>query len=230
MSRIFLMVVLMCVGCGSKKDQAPPPPAPATAVPAAPGSAAPAVNRAATFWKWFTEHAAELRAEKDLKKTMDGISAELETAYPGVFAEIGGAKDDRTLVLSVDGKKDLFPHVQELYAARPTVTGWTIVAFRQRAKPGDPELTIEMGNQKLDPGKVRFVGTPAGGKLDIDVFIPGFTTNEEMGQLGFLILDHAVGEFDMETKIGGIEFAALDKAPASAKPLAELPAMVDALK
>jgi hypothetical protein len=39
-----------------------------------------------------------------------------------------------------------------------------------------------------------------------------------------------LGEYDMETKIGGIEFAALDAAPASAKPLTELPAMVDALK
>jgi hypothetical protein len=193
-------------------------------------SAAAPASRVATFWAWFTDHAAALRAEKDLRKTMTEISDELEKASPGVFAEIGGDGDNRTLVLSVDGKKDLFPQVMELHDARPTVPGWTIVAFRQRAKPGDPGLTLEMGDQKIEPGKMKFAGTRAGAKLDIDVFIPGHATDKEMARIGFVILDHVVGEYDMETKIGGIEFAPLDKAPAGAKPLTELPAMVDALK
>jgi hypothetical protein len=96
--------------------------------------------------------------------------------------------------------------------------------------PGENDFSIDMGGTKIEPAQVRFVGTPGGGKVDVVVFIPGFTTNEEMGQIGFVILDHVVGEYDMETKIGAIEFASLDKAPKTAKPLAELPAMVDALK
>jgi hypothetical protein len=225
MTRMWLILVLVSA-CGGKRDkapeahEAPPPTAPAKAA-----------SPTAEFWSWFATNGPALRADKDLRHTMDAISKELEKVHPGVFAEIGGDGDNRTLVLSVDGKKELFPAVQELYAARPTVPGWTIVAFRQRAKPGDPALTIELGDRKLDPKLVKVVATPAADKkLDIVVYIPGFTTNDEMGSLGFVILDHVVGEYDMETRIAGVDFAPLDKAPANAKPLDTLPTMVDALK
>mgnify|MGYP001594626882 CR=1 FL=1 len=213
--------------CGNTTTKAPP----AAVDEAAPAAARAArTDRAATFWKWFTETAETLRAESDLRKTMERITGELAKAYQGVLAEIGSDGDDRLLVLSADGIKDLFPAVQELYAARPIVKGWTIVAFRQPAKPGAPTLTIEMGDQKIEPAQLKFVATPAGAKLDLEVYIPGFTTNEEMGQIGFVILDHVLGEYDMETKVGGIRFAALAEAPAAARPLAELPALIDALK
>ncbi len=221
MSRIWLVIVLAWVGCGGKKEAAP---APGSAAPTAPAAG----DKVATFWHWFSERASKLRAQQDLRLTMETISSELERAFPGVFAEIASdGADKRTLVLSADGNKELFPIVQQLHAARPTVPGWTIVAFRQRAKAGD---TIEMGSHKLDPAQIKFVGTPSGGKLDVEVFIPGYTTKEEMGAVGFVMLDHAVGEYDMEMKIAGVEFAPLEKAPAGAKSLLELPAMVDALK
>ena len=34
----------------------------------------------------------------------------------------------------------------------------------------------------------------------------------------------------METRIGGVEFDSLERAPKTARPLPELPALVDALK
>src|SRR4051812_27545759 len=223
---LVVLLALAFAACGSKKDKDVPPAATASGSAPAPATA----SKAEAFWAWFREHAAALRADADMQKTMESISSEVEKAYPGVFAEIGKEGDDRMLVLSVDGKKDLFPAVQELYAARPKdVKGWTIVAFRPRAKPGEMP-TIEIEGKKLEPEKIKFVGAPADGKLDITVFIPGFTTMEEMGNLGFVILDHTVGEYDLETKVGGIDFAALDKAPRDAKPLSELPKMVDALK
>lgn len=227
MTHWILILALGLGACGGKKDDkpAPVPAAPASAALATPAPAA--ATKAAAFWKWFSDHAAELHANTDLQKTMESIGAELEKAYPGVFAEIGKDKDELILVISADGNKKLFPQVQEVYAVRPTVPGWKIVAFRQR----DAGFAIEMGGTKIEPKTVKFVGTPADGKLDIDVFLPGYKTgDEELGKIGFIILDHVIGEYDMETKIGAIEFAALEAAPAAAKPLTELPAMVDALK
>ena len=77
---------------------------------------------------------------------------------------------------------------------------------------------------------MKFVATPAGGKVDLVVYIPGYTTDDEMGQLGFIIMDHTVGEYDMETKVDGVEFGPVAKAPATARPLKELPALIDKLK
>ncbi len=220
MTHWMVMLALVLGACGGKKSEDKP-------APAAPADPAPTGKGAAAFWTWFSAHADELHANTDLQKTMESISAELEKAYPGVFAEIGKDKDQLLLVISADGNKKLFPQVQEVYAARPTVPGWKIVAFRQR----DPFFAIEMAGKKIEPKTVKFVGTPAEGKLDIDVYLPGYKKDDQdMGKLGFIILDHVIGEYDMETKIGGIEFAALEAAPATAKPLTELPAMVDAIK
>lgn len=222
----ILALALGLSACGGKKEDKAPPSAPATSTPPTTPPTTSA-NRAAPFWKWFTDHATELHANQDLRVVMESISAELKKVYPGVFAEIGKQGDELMLVISADGIKDLFPQVQEVYAARPTVPGWKIVAFRQR----DASFAIEMGGKKIEPKTVKFVGTPGEGKLDIEVYLPGFKEDdEELKKIGFIILDHMIGEYDMETKIGGIGFAALDAAPAAAKPLTELPAMVDTLK
>lgn len=221
---VFVIAAVLVAGAceravGASADPVPAPrPAPAAA-PAPTGATA-------QFWAWFGKHAAELHAEKDLRHVMETISDQLDKTHPSVVAEIGSAGAERTLVLSADGDRRLFPVVQELHAARPTVAGWKIVAFRPR---GGGLQVIKMNGAKLDPRKLKFVGSRDGDRLSIVVFVPGFTTLERLGPLGFLALDHLVGEYDMETKIGGIEFAALKQAPPKARPLSELPAMVDGL-
>lgn len=216
--RIFgLLVALTIVGCRSKAAPTP------SATAATSASTAPADGTAA-FWKWFQKNADGLRADADLQHTMERISTELEKGHKGVFAEIGADGANRLLVLSVDGDKKLFPLVQQLYKARPTVEGWTVAAFRQR----DKDLTvIEMGGRKLDPKSMKVVAEKNGEVFDVTVYVPGFTTTEDFGSILFITLDHTVGEYDMETRIGAIDWVSLDKAPATARPLAELPKLID---
>jgi len=221
MSPWALLIAFGLCACSGQQDEKGRPNAPATT------HATPVTNGAATFWAWFSEHAAELRGTTDLRAVMERISTELERSYPGVFAEIGVDGDQHVLVISADGDKKRFAGVQEVYAARPALAGWKIVAFRQR----DPSFSIEMEGKSVDPKIAKFIGRPGVGTLDIQVYLPAYQRDDVvMRKLGFIVLDHVLGEYDMETKIGGIEFAALDAAPASAKPLTELPAMVDALK
>jgi hypothetical protein len=178
----------------------------------------------ARFWKWFAQNAAALRSDTDLRSVMERISEELAKVDKGVFAEIGSEGDQRLLVLSVDGDKKLFPVVERLYAARPKVAGWKIVAFRQR----DPELTvIEMDGKKLDPGAMKFVAKKNGEVLDVVIYVPNFTSAKALGSILFVALDHTVGEYDAEMRIGGIEWAKLESAPADARPFAELPKLID---
>jgi hypothetical protein len=183
-----------------------------------------------TFWTWFAQHAAELKAEPDLQKAMERISDETAKIDPDLIGEVALEGNTRQLVLSADGKRELFPKVQAVYAARPGhIDGWSVIAFRPRDKAIDG-MTIDMGKHTVEAKQVKFVAEPADHKLDVVVYIPHFTTVDEMGSLGFILLDHTVGEYDMETKIGGVDFASLDDAPKTAKPLNELPAAVDALR
>lgn len=219
----LILVIVAACGGGKKADGS------TEGSSASGGETAPAGDATAAFWSWFQKNAAELHADPDLRKVMERISTELAKIDKGVFAEIGGDAKTRLLVISVDGKKELFPKVQAIHAAAPKVDGWKIVPFRQRSAPGEM-AKFQLGGKTLDPTQIKLVAKANGDKLDIDVYMPGFTTHDEMAQIGFIVLDHTVGEYDMETRIGGIEFLPLEKAPAGAKPIAELPAIVDALK
>jgi hypothetical protein len=218
-----MAVAVASVGCREKnQSSAPPTSATASASPSAKTKNGPT----AEFWAWFEKNAQSLHDDADLRHTMETIGAQLETRHPGVFAEIGQDGDERLLVITADGKKDLFPVVQAVYAARPTVPGWKIVAFRQRSKPEDM-MAIEMNGKKLDPKTMQFVAHKNGDLLDLKVFIPGFTKLEDYGTAPYIVLDHTIGEYDMETKIGAIVWAAAEKGPKHARPLTELPAVVD---
>lgn len=215
--RALVFVLLLTTASGCRSKSLPPASEP-------PASSAAPESATARFWSWFRQNAAALRADADLERTMNRISAELAKEHDGVFAEIGGDGPNRTLVLSVDGKKELFPLVQALYAARPSVEGWTIVAFRQR----DADLTpIEMGGRKLDPKAMKFVAKKNGSVFDVTIYVPGFTNADDFGSILFIALDHTVGEYDMETRVGGIDWQKLEKAPADARPLGELPKLID---
>src|SRR5258707_682340 len=73
------------------------------------------------FWSWFVDHASVLAKEPSMIDVMEGIQKELEKGHRGVIAEIGTVGEDRLLVLSADGDRKLFPMIQSLFAARPTV-------------------------------------------------------------------------------------------------------------
>jgi len=221
---LFLAVAAMLVsGACRRAKQTPAKPALAKrATEVAPGSSV----RVAAFWAWFQNKAAALRADKDLLRTMETINEELEVVHDGVFGEIEGRDDDRTLVITADGQRELFPAVQEIYAARPQVPRWTIVAFRpRRDDPGDIE--IELDGRKHHPRRMKFTGARDGKKVAITVFVPWFTTREELGQADLIVLDHLVGEYDLKTKVGDIRWANIKQAPATARPLVELPALLD---
>lgn len=216
--RFALVVSLLLSTFGCKSKLAPP----VSETPAP--TAASAETAEARFWKWFVQNADALHAEPDLRKVMERISDELAKVDKGVFAEIGSDGDERLLVMSVDGDKKLFPVVERLYAARPKIEGWKIVAFRQR----DKDLTvIEMSGRKLDPKAMKFVAERKAELLDVTIYIPGFTSAKEFGSILFIALDHTVGEYDMETRIGGIDWAKLESAPPDARPLSELPKLID---
>jgi hypothetical protein len=228
MLRASLILLLVLVACRGKteKVQAPPPQRSPPMTKEESGDAVSA-ELVTSFWKWFTAHASELRPNEDLEAVMLQVNEEMEK-IGGVYAEIGRDGNDRVLVLTADGARDLFPVVQQLYAARPSVPGWKIVAFRQRSKPGQ-HFPLEIDGKEVSATDSKFVAEVRGAKIAIDVFLPGFDNTYAMKKLGWLLLDHTVGEYDMETKVDAIEFSSIDKAPPGAKPLTELPAAIDAL-
>lgn len=200
-------------------------PAPAASA-AAPAALSPANAEIAQFWAWFRDHAAELHANPQLEQVMHTLGDELAKVNKGVFAELAGG-DTRTLVLTANGDKALFPLVQQLYDARVAAPGWKVVAFRQRGLGG---TSIRLEGKQIDFAQMKFVAQPNGSSMDVTIYVPKLGSEEERMRAGFLALDHLVGEYDVETRVAGVSVETLDKAPHDAKPLPQLPAQIDALK
>jgi hypothetical protein len=193
---------------------------------AACGHSSEAPAQADAFWAFVAAHAHELQAEP-----IDAATAELQrvlsASHPGVIALLDADGAHRTLVLTADGDRAVFPAIEAMYRTRPQLAGWDIVAFRPR-ETRRPQAPIAIGERTLDPQSVHYVAERRDGKLDLVVFVPGYTPRDkQLARLAYIALDHAVGEYDVETRLGAISLVAGDKAPAAAPPLGYLPRELD---
>jgi hypothetical protein len=157
------------------------------------------------FWKWFVSNEDDLmHFERDREAIFDELAAELQKVHPDLTFEFGPDNDGiREFVLSAAGIKKAFGAVKLLAAAAPELPHWKVTAFRPRRPV---ECAIEIGRRHIDPEDVQYSLLRGTNELGIHLFIPGYSKdNAELGQIGYLFLDEALGEYDVEMKVGLIE-------------------------
>jgi len=77
---------------------------------------------------------------------------------------------------------------------------------------------------------VRYLLAKDGDKVGVVLFFDGYSENEKstFGQIGYLFLDEALGEYAMETRVGFVEFQSRSSQYFErSRPLVELPAQFD---
>jgi hypothetical protein len=131
----------------------------------------------------------------------------------------------REFIISADGNKKLFPNVKKLVQDAPDIPGWRIIAFRPPVQDISG-FKLSLGNMELGANDVWFTARKTGILFELNVFVrvPPGANKDAIGQATFLLLDHAIGEYNMETRIGRMEFQQLPADPVAAglKPLSEL--------
>ena len=188
---------------------------------------------AKAFWTWLVKNEVRLAGalKSDPAATMDEINGHLQ-AEKGVIAEAAIAKEageKHMLVISADGLVQYFDAVKALVAAAPALQRWQVVAFRPRRDEGQLEITGKTFD--VSDFSFRERGRKKG-KVDLQIFARKMRAAEEprFKQAAYLFLDGIVGEYDAETKIGGIEFLPAPAKPsADVRPLTELARVVDSL-
>jgi hypothetical protein len=159
-----------------------------------------------TFWDWFRANESRLfDFEKDRHAIFDELTAQLQKVHEGLTFEFGPkVNETREFVISADGIKDVFPAVIALADAAPSLTRWKIIKFRPRRQL----MPINSNGLQFKPDQIEFTIEPDGDKLGITLFMVGYkeTEHERYASIGFLMLDEALGEYDVETKVGGIDF------------------------
>jgi hypothetical protein len=181
------------------------------------------------FWKWFQANEDTLfNFEKNREQTFDKLGAEMHKLNPSLTFEFGPIEDGkREFVISADGIKEAFPQVEVLYAAAPTLPRWKFVKFRPRRKPMD--VNYEGVSVRATSVTVQLVRN--GQLADLIVFIPNYSEADRKAYMAivFLLLDGALGEYDVEMRVGQIKVEATPKAQAQASSLQDLPKAFDAL-
>jgi hypothetical protein len=225
------------------KTSAPEPAKTGAAVPEAPvvDAATKAVvipeasaARDAAFWTWFKAHRLEVAKVKSADEPIaNELAAELHKIDPRLIPELGIGAEPRELIISADGLREAFPAVKRLVAAAPAIPGWKVVAFRPRK---GADVTVDLGGgTKLGENDLFFVVLPTAkppAPIDLLLYVPGIggPDDKAVKQVAFLLLDATLGEYDVETKVGGIAIKPVGEKPPSAKPLKDLPRVVDAWK
>jgi hypothetical protein len=157
------------------------------------------------FWKWFQKNESTLFAfEKDRDAVFDSLGTQMNKIHKSLTFEFGPVENGkRDFVISADGIRDAFPAVERLYKAAPKLDRWVFIKFRPRREPMD----IEYDGVKVKVGDVFCTVEPDRGKAGITIFIRGYQTERQKSYTGitFLMLDQALGEYDVETKVGFIK-------------------------
>ena len=193
-------------------------------------------NAERRFWKWFLKHEAELfDFEADRERRFDELAGELCKVHRELTFEFSSPIQDRhsgqthrEFVISAAGIKSAFPAVVSLASLAPVLDRWRVIPFRPRR---DPVCAVQIGDRELDPSTVEFTLLDNGKMAGVRLYIPEFKKDDAIQKsMAYLMLDEALGEYDVETRLGLIDCRPLsEKPPRDGRPFAELPELFDRL-
>lgn len=194
----------------------------------------PCEQAIARFWNWVAAHEAQLFAvEYGHSPLLDEFLETLRAVDADLTFEFGPVCDGkRELVLSADGHQRAFPSVMRLCAEQPVLSKLDIIPFRPRQPVA---FDIELQGLRVSADRVHYhlCEDTEPGKIGVLLFIEGYEDERrrEFCQIGFLFLDHALGEYDVEMSVGFIDIQGFDSPHyEGSHPLVELPRHFDQLR
>jgi hypothetical protein len=181
------------------------------------------------FWWWFVRHEAELfDFEADQERIFDRLATELHKINSDLTFEFGPPETRREFIISAGGIKSAFPAVASLARAAPRLERWQITAFRPRRTLPN---VVQFREVRVDSRDVQFSLLHNGNKAGIYLFLPDLREGDmDWQQVGYLLLDAALGEYDVEMRLGLIKILSPDAATTDERyPLIKLPELLDEL-
>src|SRR5215469_492001 len=180
-----------------------------------------------TFWAWFANHQDELlKVQTGHEEICSQLEAQLKRVNSNLVYEFGPEKNGRReFTISADGNSDAFPAVEALYAAAPSLPRWKIFKFRQRREP----VGISIRGISVEPDSVAVAVKKAGDRADVIIYIPDAPEDDRgvYGDIAFLMLDQAIGEYDVETRIGKVTVMPSSRLSGRTYSLKQLPKVID---
>jgi len=168
------------------------------------------------FWTWFKNNESDFPETAEFDATYgEALIKQLEKVKPGLAYEIATpAIGEKELVISANGLRDLIPDVLGLIETAPDLTGWTFTAFRPRMSG----FNVTIGGHEFDPAELWCYSRVENGHFDLIIYHPEFSEDSRSLLTGgtYILLDMALGEYDVMTGIRYIDHRQLPPDPQAA--------------
>jgi hypothetical protein len=180
------------------------------------------------FWKWFVHNEARLFVELDpnnpkLDSAIEELHSRLRKVQKHLVCEVMLAEPKKILALSPKGIRAGIPLVESLHAKAPSLPRWEIVKFKQR-KPHNEDFKIRFADRELTSDAVRYRFTAQKDRVGIELLFAGYEEQflDVYQNVGFIMLDSMLGEYDVMTKVGAIDFLPLPEGSDHYPPISNL--------
>ena len=166
------------------------------------------------FWELFAKNSERLYSfDKNQVIIFNELDKELFKVNKGLTFEFGPIEHGRReFTISAGGVKRVFPAVKSLVAAAPNLPKFKIQAFRQ---PKDLGFKFKVGTHELGAEDFWFKHKKSGEIHNLEVYIKGLTkvNKQQYISIAFLLMDAAIGEYNVVMRIGALDFKALPENP-----------------
>lgn len=183
---------------------------------------------AAAFWQWFVANEKRLltlAAEEWPAKS--GVLEQLKRVHADLTYEVATSGTPRELVISADGFRGAIASVESLVDCAPALPRWTIVRFRRR-HPFPRGGVLEMNGVSIPVDDVWCTLHKQGSVLGVILYMPGWTEEDDLLHQAFILLDLAIGEYDVMCRVGEVASAPVRDAPPDKRvPYHDLAAVFD---
>lgn len=166
------------------------------------------------FWHWFQENQMRFY-DLDIngnESLFDELSEELKKIDEHLTFEFGQIKDNakRDFILSANGLRKSFPVVFNLHELAPALEKWDIIALKPRME--NPEGTqLNLSGKIMGIEDLFFEYEAEFDNISIVLYLRADYPYNVLAQIGFIFLDLLLGEYDVATKLGQIDFKPLDE-------------------
>lgn len=167
------------------------------------------------FWDWFVKNKTKLeefiKSDNRDYSTYNQLTNKLQGFNKLLFPEITIDENDNfVLIITPDGIKEGMIPTKEIVDSAPSIDNWVVKKYRQATDKMD--LNFRDLEFKYDDIKIWRKFNIEEVNVDIAVLIRNFNEKDtRFISLAFLYLDHILGEYNVLSRVGQIDFLGWDK-------------------
>jgi hypothetical protein len=183
------------------------------------------------FWQWFKQEKTlfEMMTDDTYSERLNLILQHLHLVSDGLSVEVSkGFHGVRDIIISAEGDRSKFQIIKNIVAAAPKIQGWTVIAFRQRAKE---DFVLRYKDVKYNSAKMFFQPIIEGDSLNLIVYADSLRGKdiEAVEHYGLVTMDNVLGEYDCITKVRYFDFRDLREIKDKSQliKLSNLPAFIE---